>query len=332
MDTIDDVRAAVQKAIELELSTLPPYLSALFTVRDGSNAVARERIKAVVYDEMVHLGLACNILNAIGGQPVLADASVVPSYPGPLPYDIGSEYGDPFEVSLLPFSEAAMRQAMRIEEPEEPLVFRSVVRDVATFETIGQFYANLDEALARLPLEAWSPTPRNQLGDHPFFTGELFAVVDQATAKEAIRRIVSEGEGTSRQPLDFEGELAHYYRFEELARNQQLLRNPSVPEGYSWGGPLGVDWTQVIEAIPDPGTHDFSDDPAALQAQESCDRSYTQMLHELHRAVNGETGRLGNSVRAMFDLRMAARVALMTPLQGATASAGPAFRYRPELA
>jgi hypothetical protein len=337
METIADLHAAVQKAIQLEFSTLPPYLYALFTVREGTNSAARARLSAVIRDEMVHLGLACNILNAIGGRPVLADASVLPSYPGPLPYDIGAEQGDPFIVSLLPFCEAAMRQAMRIEEPEERLTFPAAraaraARAVVSFETIGEFYAHLDEALGRLPPDAWAPAPRNQLGDHPFFAGDLFPVLDHASAKEAIHRIVSEGEGTTLQPLDFEGEVGHFYRFEELARDQALLRDPAVAEGFSWGGSLDVDRAGVINAIADPATYDFSGDPAAQEAQDTCDRAFTAMVVELERAVNGEPGRLGNAVRAMFDLRMAARAALLTPLEGRDESAGPAFRHRPELA
>ncbi|MGH3977340.1 MAG: ferritin-like domain-containing protein, partial [Pseudonocardiaceae bacterium] len=243
MDTVADLKQALQKAIELEFSTLPPYLYAVFTIKDGSNEAARRRIGAIVREEMIHMGLACNVLNAIGGAPVLANASVVPIYPGPLPYDIGGEGYEPFRVSLLPFSPEAMIQAMHIEEPEEPLVFPELaaVSLEPTYQTIGQFYRALDKALSELPTDAWSATPRNQLIDHPFFAGELFPVTGYESASEAISRIVSEGEGNTQSPLDFEGEVAHYYRFEEIRRDQVLQKDSSVPEGFSWGDRLGVD-------------------------------------------------------------------------------------------
>jgi hypothetical protein len=335
MGTVAEVRAALQKAVELELATLPPYLYALFTIEQGSNEAARTRIGAIVREEMVHMALACNVLNAVGGSPVLADAAVVPVYPGPLPYDIGGDDGRPFLVSLLPFSPEAMAQATRIEEPEEPIEFpeaEALAAAPPAFQTIGQFYAALDAALARLPADAWADPPPNQLTDHPFFAGELFAVAGYPDASRAIHRIVSEGEGTTKSPLDFEGEVAHYYRFEELRRDQVLQRDTSVPEGYSWGAPLGVDWGAVVDAIADPGAHDFSGDPPAQAAQDACDRAFTRTLVELHRAVTGEPGRLGNAVAAMFELTMAARAALAVPLAGTHRSAGPAFRFRPELA
>jgi hypothetical protein len=110
-----------------------------------------------------------------------------------------------------------------------------------------------------------------------------------------------------------------------------LQKDITVPEGFSWGGRLGVEWDEVIPAIADPGDHDFSGDPAAQAAQDGCDRAFTVMLREIQRAVNGEPGRLGNAVRAMFDLTMAARAALAIPLKDGDRSAGPAFRFRPEL-
>lgn len=334
MDTATDVRQALQKAIELEFSTLPPYLYAALTIRDDTNQAARRRIGSIVNDEMVHMALACNVLNAIGGAPVLANASVVPTYPGPLPYDIGADGDEPFRVSLLPFSGEAMAQAIHIEEPEDPLVF-TVARAPAlgpTYQTIGEFYEAIDRALARLPADSWSTPPRHQLTDHPFFAGELFPVTGCDTASEAIARIVSEGEGTTKSPLDFEGELAHYYRFEEIRRDQVLQKDPGVPEGFSWGEPLGVDWSAVAPAIADPAEHDFSGDAPAQAAQDACDRAFTALLRDLERAVNGEQDRLGNAVRAMFDLRAAARTALATRLAGSDNVAGPAFRFRPDLA
>ncbi|MGH3871783.1 MAG: ferritin-like domain-containing protein [Pseudonocardiaceae bacterium] len=334
MDTVADLRQALQKAIELEFSTLPPYLYAGFTIRDGTNEAARRCLGAIVGEEMIHMALACNILNAIGGAPVLAHASVVPIYPGPLPYDIGAEGAEPFRVSLLPFSPEAMAQGMHIEEPEDPLVFpeAAALGLAPAYQTIGQFYRALDQALGDLPTDVWSATPRNQLTGHPFFAGELFPVTGYQTASEAIRRIVSDGEGNTKSPLDFEGELAHYYRFEEIHRDQMLQKDSGVPEGFSWGDRLGVDWSAVVPAIADPGAYDFSGDPPAQAAQDECDRAFTAMLHELERAVNGRLGRLGNAVRAMFDLRLAARAALAVPLAGGDRSAGPAFRFRTDLA
>ncbi|MBK6797040.1 MAG: hypothetical protein IPG76_09695 [Acidobacteria bacterium] len=45
---IDDLRAHLQIAIELEHSTIPPYLCALYSIPDGMNVQAAQVIRSVV--------------------------------------------------------------------------------------------------------------------------------------------------------------------------------------------------------------------------------------------------------------------------------------------
>jgi len=323
-----NARSMLQTAIGVEFGTLPPYLYAMFSIPPGENVEAAARLKSVVLQEMIHMCLACNILNALDGKPVMTP----PVYPGPLPGDIGPPGGKPLTIRLLRFSEEAMKQGMSIEEPVEPLVF-PIVNLLAAAQpkaiTIGELYDALDQLLASLPPEAWIKDCR-QIDDSQFFAGQLFPVNGYEDAKRAIHDIVSEGEGAKDTPLDFQNEVAHYYRFGECFYNK-VLTKANNPKGYAWGPKtLGVDWSKVYPAIPDPCTHDFSKDPpAAKAAQLACDRAYSQMVDELQRAMTGEIGRLGNAVRAMFDLRMAARVALTTPLADPSLVAGPSFRYSP---
>lgn len=327
LSSVEDAQEMLQTAIGVEFGTLPPYLYAMFSIPPGENLEAMARIKSVVLQEMIHMCLACNILNAIGGDPVLTP----PVYPGPLPGDIGPPGGQPLIINLLPFSEAAMQQGMNIEQPEKVPDFP--VGEMLKAEappqaiTIGQFYAALDAFLSTLPASAWIPN-RNQIDDSQFFTGQLFAVNCYADAHQAISDIVSEGEGTPDSPLDFQNELAHFFRFGECYRNL-VLQKADNPLGYQWGPQtLGIDWSAVYPAIPDPCTHDFSNDPPAAQAaQTACNAAYSKMVDALRLAVTGNAAQLGIAVRAMFDLRMAAHVALTTPLADPSQVAGPSFIY-----
>jgi hypothetical protein len=324
--SIDEARDLLQTAIGVEFGTLPPYLYAMFSIPPGENVEAAQLIKSVLMEEMVHMCLASNILNAIGGDPVLTS----PTYPGELPGHIGPD-GQPLTVHLLPFSQAAMEQGMSIEQPEVkpdfPVVHAALEADEPQAVTIGQFYEALDAFLGTLDPGDWHPG-RNQIGDDQFLTGQLFAVNGYADAHRAIAVIVSEGEGASDSPLDFADEVAHYYRFGEIFHDLVLTRVPGDP-GYQWGPePLGVDWQQVFPAIPDPQTHDFSVDPAPAQAaQAACNTAYSKMVDALQGAVSGQSGQLGVAVRAMFDLRMATQVALRTPLADGISVSGPAFVY-----
>lgn len=329
MRTLEDAIALLQMAINIEFGTLPPYLYALYSIKPGTNAPASSRIKSVAMEEMVHMCLACNILNALGTNPVLT----APTYPGPLPGGISGGGKEALVIHLFPFSKNAVAQAMTIEEPEHGAIdfpHEMAPEAAPLFTTIGQLYNHLDRFLATLPPSSWK-AGRNQLDDRQFLQGEAFAVNDYDDAYRAIRHIVSEGEGTQESPLDFQGEVAHYYRFAEIFYDQVLTKANS-PKGYAWTGTLGVDWNAVYPAIPDPKSHDFSKEPPSAQfAQNRCDEAFTRLVQELQRAVAGETSRLGNAVRAMFDLRMASRQALTIPLANSKQVAGPSFRYRPNL-
>lgn len=327
--SVEDAWAMLQTAIGVEFGTLPPYLYAMFSIPPERNPAAAARIKSVVLQEMIHMCLDCNILNALGGTPTLAP----PSYPGPLPGDIGDPGKPPLVVHLLPFSKDAMKQGMNIEQPEDAPDFpvhEMLAAAPPESVTIGQFYTALDQFLSTLPPDAWIPN-RNQIDDSQFFAGQLFDVNSYDDAHEAILQIISEGEGTPKSPLDFQNEVAHYYRFGECFHNLVLTKSDN-PLGYQWGPEtLGIDWTAVYPAIADPGEHDFSQDtPAAQAAQAACNTAYTQMVDALQQAMNGVDGQLGIAVRAMFDLRMTAQAALLTPLtDGSSDVAGPSFIYSP---
>jgi Ferritin-like len=325
--TVQDAQALLQTAIGVEFGTLPPYLYALYSIRPGTNPESVQRIKSVALQEMIHMCLACNILNALGGNPLLNP----PTYPGPLPGDIGPD-GQPLTIHLYPFSVRAMQQAMDIEQPEDPPDFP--VKALLEAEpagkavTIGQFYDALDKFLATLPASDWIAR-RNQITDNEFFAGQLFPVNGYPDAHQAIVDIVSEGEGSKDEPLDFQHEVAHYYRFGEIFHNKVLTKDDS-PLHYAWGpAPLGVNWAAAYPAIIDPGTHNFSRDPPAAQnAQERCNSAFTAMVDALQKAVTGSAGALGEAVEAMFSLRMAALHALTVPLADSARVAGPAFLYK----
>jgi len=191
--SVDDARSMLQTAIGVEFGTLPPYLYALYSIRPGFNSQSRELIKSVVLQEMMHMCLASNILNALGCNPELKPQR----YPGPLPGDIGPD-GTPLTIHLLPFSRNAMEQGMSIEEPEDPPDFpeREALALTAAPQTvtIGEFYRALDEFLATLPASAWHKN-RNQVVDNQFFPGQLFAINNYDDAHKAIQEIVSEEEG-----------------------------------------------------------------------------------------------------------------------------------------
>ena len=115
IDTVEDLREHLLLAIEVELSTIPPYLYAMYSIEDqGSEAALL--IRSVVVEEMLHASLVANMLVAVGGEPRFSSADVMPSYPGPMLHHV-----PPLILHLercsVEFVEGTM---MAIERPESP--------------------------------------------------------------------------------------------------------------------------------------------------------------------------------------------------------------------
>src|SRR5262245_8126817 len=135
-----DLYEALQKAIELEHATIPPYLLACYSLLEGENSPIRTTLLAIAKEEMLHMAIVCNVLNAIGGQPHIDAEHFVPNYPSTLPMSIGSG----LIVGLKKFSLETLRDTfMKIEEPETPLQFPTGAAIALEFKTIGMFYSAL---------------------------------------------------------------------------------------------------------------------------------------------------------------------------------------------
>ena len=60
---------SLQAAIQVELTTIPPYLAAMWSLKDptsGNCSKANSFLFQVVLEEMLHMALACNMLCALG--------------------------------------------------------------------------------------------------------------------------------------------------------------------------------------------------------------------------------------------------------------------------
>jgi len=75
-----DLQDALQTAMRLEFSTIPPYLCAQWSINSDPSDVA-DMIEGIVVQEMYHFALAGNMLTAIGGVPNIANPTFLPSYP-----------------------------------------------------------------------------------------------------------------------------------------------------------------------------------------------------------------------------------------------------------
>ena len=255
----------MQIAIEIEHATIPVYLYSLYSIREGFNIEIAARILSVIKQEMLHMSLDCNILNAIGGAPKIDDPNFIPHYPGPLP---GAIEGG-LQVSLSPLSKQLVYdEFMVIESPETPLD-----GDASDAEgiTIGQFYRHLHDEIIALNKEQNIFTGKPELQLQTGFPAlQIAPVTDEASALAAIEMIVAQGEGTSMSPLDPEHELAHYYKFAEIYYGRALVPNPDLAAATKtpWvfaGHPIAFDPAGVHPVISNPSLVSYDEQPRLLE-------------------------------------------------------------------
>lgn len=256
IQTLESLREHLQWAIELEHATIPPYLCVLYSLDPEPNPEAVEVLASVFVEEMLHLTLGANLLNSVGGRPVLDTPQLMPGYPSNLPHGDRS-----FEVSLVPFGAEALELFPKIEQPSR----RGAPPESDGYETIGQF----DEAI-----ELGIRDLTDRLGEGAVFTGDrarhitsdlpyrgggqIVAVDSLATALDALEEIVEQGEGAAHHDV-WDGvhemfhperdEVAHFYRFQELKLGRRYRRGDTPDSGPS-GEPVHVDWAGVLRCGP----------------------------------------------------------------------------------
>jgi Ferritin-like len=341
--SVERLQELLDAAVKLELSTIPPYLCALYSLHPEGNDEAKLVIRSVVVEEMLHMVLAANVLNAIGGESRVAGDDHAPRYPHELP--------DGVVMDLLPFSPQAVEAFLKVENPghsphsahapdQDPLLAgrrhpHHVSHAVHTAKgptTIGEFYAEIVDLMVRTAAEVGEQAlfrgdPERQVGREYYYAGggAAITVSDLASARRALAEIVEQGEGEMRSMYDEDGDLAHYFRFQQLKYGRAYL--PSDDAGVPTGPPVTVDFEAAYPMLANPRNTDYADGELRA-ASDVANRAWSQLLRQIERAFNGEPAELLPAVHSMFKLRDAMLVLLANPLADHPGRhAGPTFEW-----
>ena len=257
----------LSEASEIEHNLMCCYLYAAWSLRteadDDIDADSREEVRRwqrsifeVAVDEMAHLALAANLMNAVGGTAHFQRPNF-PIAPGYHPAGL--------QVHLAPFNRSTLQHFIYLERPEgsaEPdgegfdiaadyrrgLFGLRLMPSAQDFPTVGHLYNALDAALSELS---------ERIGEHALFCGDpalqvgpdianlpgLIAVTDLASARQALRTIVEQGEGS---PAD--STHSHFQRFIHIrqAHEAMLARKPDFVAAYPAAN------NPVMRRPPDP--------------------------------------------------------------------------------
>jgi hypothetical protein len=345
--TIQQLNDYLYAALQLEHATIPPYLTALYSLRPGSNSDALHIIRVVAVEEMLHLTLVANVMNAVGKAPDLTQHDFVPAYPTYLP-----DGEKDFEVDLQPFSKDAVATFLKIERPAQAPDERSrLVRRPARahvqllaaspkdpgmqYYSIGEFYEEIARGLRYLHGEygdkLFTGKPSDQVTPEYYYSGggEVIPVTDLDSALAALSLIAEQGEGLGGGIYDSEGELAHFYRFQQLqiGRYYQKGDQPGNPTG----PPLDIDWDAVYPVLNNAKLENYPPDSELYAAARKFNEEYAGFLGFLTHAYTGHPDLLLEAVWRMFRLRDGMLQLIHNPIPGRTGvNAAPTFEVSGE--
>lgn len=320
----------LQTAIQLEQATLPPYLCALWTIKPQATSAgakaARRHLITVIREEMIHLAIACNILNATGGQPSLNGSNPthpVPSYPGPLPGH--SKTSNPFVVGLGPLGISSVGIFLDIELPR----YDDRVAPPDGWATIGEFYEEIMGLVKQLSDTDFKSTTNGQASDasnpvldeNGFYqgpgSGTIYRIRSVAGAIAGINEIMVQGEGVKNYHKDVPNELAHYYQFQRILESMQP----------------GGNWTDfqndVTPMAANPGSLLSSFPPAAIQLNSQFNTLFSTLLDQLHASFNSVNpdATLQTAIGTMLQLQSPAQQLMAIALTQGSGTCGPTFNY-----
>jgi Ferritin-like len=196
--TPDALREHLQYAVDLELWTIPFYMSAMYSIRDAGTE-ASELIRSVMNQEMLHMQLAANVANAFGCDVVVRP----PVYGQGVPHiDFALDDPDPrtffhpYSSEIGPLDVARVNAMCLVEYPSTA---REDEGPDDEYGSIGAFYAALQRGTEELACEIQGN--RNQVDLFAQFYPKLQATItkDGVEGLPQVRRlfaaIVDQGEG-----------------------------------------------------------------------------------------------------------------------------------------
>ncbi|MEA2667168.1 MAG: hypothetical protein QOJ33_102 [Chloroflexota bacterium] len=310
-ETLPELRKYLQGALEIEHLTIPPYLTAMYTIQAGTNKAAYYAIRSVVLEEMLHMTLIANLLNAIGGRPRVAHPDFVRSYPTKLPYSALD-----VEIPLQHFSPEAMRTFLLIEHPQR--LKDGPLQAEQGWTSIGQFYDFIRKGLLTLVKElgednVFCGRRERQVGPEDFYNsgGEAFPVTDLNSALLALRVVIEQGEGLNDSIFDSDDQLfgqerqvAHYFRFKEILTGRTYDPH-DTPDAPPTGPEIDVRWEDAYLIDPNASITDYAryEDKAVYEHAVVFNDTYAELLAHLEIAFNGMPRFMILGVPAMLRLR-----------------------------
>ncbi|MGE7960070.1 ferritin-like domain-containing protein [Pseudomonas sp. NPDC089530] len=335
----------LQTAMELELSTIPPYLTALLSLKREKNRVSANLIRSVMMEEMLHMVLVGNLVSSLGGKISLGPDNI-PGYPLRMEFE-GKAFKDrKFDVDLAAFSAESIQTFLQIELPADLARRERLLTQerIAIPElTIGDFYQSIITMLETLcatypPSQVFCGDPGKQINEQFYWggAGKPIVITGMDTAREALQTIIEQGEGADMSVFDLDlhyfdqpEEVAHYFRFKEIAEGRRYRPGDKPSEPPS-GERFEVDYNAVFPIIRNPKHSDYPAGSRLAHLNRSFNQQYSLMLQQLEQAFNGHPAVLYDAIiNGMHGFTPIAQEMMETPISDKTDArhGAPSFEW-----
>ena len=298
---LDGICKALQLATQVEHASIPMYLYAYYSIKPGANSQIAEILLSIVLQEMRHLVLVANILNAIEGcpPPNLQDKEFIPSYPGLMPGGLRPD----LTLRLAPLSLGLIKDVfMEFEAPHKPMDEADIDAHGKHYNTIGQFYSRVRRSLKHLGSDIKFKTDVSwQVTVAP--GGPVSAITNVQQAMHALDEIVEQGEGSNQTTPNYgkKERLSHYYRFAEIVYGRELVHDENG--SWSFSGDIVVfDSNGVYPLTENARVREYKEGSLVRLLAEGFARSYLDLLNQLHHVFNGHPNDAPVSFTTMIGL------------------------------
>jgi hypothetical protein len=245
---LEHLHEHLQGAVDLELWTIPYYMTVMYSIKDPSCAPYR-LIQAAVYQEMLHAQLASNVCNAYGYSPTFA----APVYQGEAVPHINFSFDEPdptqvftpYSAELGPLDENRLNTMCLVEYPEWQTERQPDLKeDVFDYGSIGEFYDAILVGMCELRRHVRGDVKQvDYFGDfyqnYPQLTITKDGEQGYLQAVKLVDIITEQGEGQTEGDADVppqyqntaDGFVESWPHFRKFMSIRELARRPATFSG-----------------------------------------------------------------------------------------------------
>lgn len=201
-----------------------------------------------------------------------------------------------------------------------------------TSKLFGEFYKAIAAGFKSLAeklgeKELFNGDPGRQVGPEYYYSGggEIIRTIDLKSSLDAIELISEQGEGAVDRIYDDEGELSHFYRFDQINRGQYYNLERDKAGEPPTGGKFAVAWEEVYPIVPNAKLSMY---PAGSELHAKAvefNEQYANFLRLIEEALNGRPDRLNAAFASMFRIKQTMLALIRNPLPCGSWNAAPTF-------